>query len=215
MNKVISFEKQIACNTSIEEITSIAVDQDLDISDDYVILGNVHVYGTYKMLKTSIEEQDFSYNIPVEIEIDNRYILDDSKISIDDFKYEIVDDEFINIKVDLLLSNLNEKPEEISAEILDVFPTETDDNRVSKETVSEIEEDINENNNQQVESLFTKFLDDEDTYSTYKVYMIRENDSIESIIEKYNITKEELNEYNDLENIGINDKIIIPYHEKS
>lgn len=215
MNKVISFEKQIACNTSIEEITSIAVDQDLDISDDYVILGNVHVYGTYKMLKTSIEEQDFSYNIPVEIEIDNRYILDDSKISIDDFKYEIVDDEFINIKVDLLLSNLNEKPEEISAEILDVFPTETDDNRVSKETVSEIEEDINENNNQQVESLFTKFLDDEDTYSTYKVYIIRENDSIESIIEKYNITKEELNEYNDLENIGINDKIIIPYHEKS
>jgi len=213
MKKAISFEKQIACNSSIEEITSIAVDQDLNISEEYSITGTISVSGTYKMLKTSTSEHEFSYDIPVEVTIDNHYNLDNATISIDDFKYDILDDEFINVKVDLLLDGLAEKQEEDDTEVLD-FIEEESDNRVSKEFVQEIEEDITEDNNDKVESLFTKFLDDEDTYSTYKVYIVREMDTIESIIEKYNITKEELEEYNDLDNIKMYDKIIIPYYDK-
>ena len=130
-----------------------------------------------------------------------------------DFKYDILDDEFLNVKIDLLLDGLEESAEKLDMEVLSDF--NEGNNRVSNKVVQEIEEDIAaDNDNGKVESLFTKFLDDEDTYSTYKVYIVRENDTIESIIEKYSITKEELEEYNDLDNIKLFDKIIIPYHEK-
>ena len=45
---------------------------------------------------------------------------------------------------------------------------------------------------------------------TYRVYIVRENDTVDSIVEKYQITKEELSKYNILNNISIGDKLIIP-----
>ena len=50
----------------------------------------------------------------------------------------------------------------------------------------------------------------EETYSTYKIYIVRENDTIESIMEKYNIKKDALELYNDLTELKLGDKIIIP-----
>lgn len=53
------------------------------------------------------------------------------------------------------------------------------------------------------------FTDDDDE-STYTVYIVRENDTIESIAQKYSISIEKLKEYNDLSEIKKGDKIIIP-----
>ena len=39
---------------------------------------------------------------------------------------------------------------------------------------------------------------------------MRSEDTIESVMTKYNITKEVLSQYNDLDNIKLGDKIIIP-----
>lgn len=54
-------------------------------------------------------------------------------------------------------------------------------------------------------------VEKEDKYTTYKVYIVEENDTIESICNKYNILKEELEKYNDLNDFKTKDKIIIPY----
>ena len=61
-----------------------------------------------------------------------------------------------------------------------------------------------------VKSLFTSFDESTETYSTYKVCIIKENDTIESILLKYNITREVLEQYNDVSDIKIGDKLIIP-----
>lgn len=53
----------------------------------------------------------------------------------------------------------------------------------------------------------------DDAYVTYKVYTINSNETLESIVIKYHTTIDELKEYNDLNNLSINDKIIIPYYE--
>ena len=53
----------------------------------------------------------------------------------------------------------------------------------------------------------------EDNFVTYKVYTIEENETIESIVIKNKTTIDELKEYNDLSNLSINDKIIIPMYE--
>ena len=49
----------------------------------------------------------------------------------------------------------------------------------------------------------------------YKIYIVKENDTIESIISKYSVSKELLDSYNDLSDIKLGDKIIIPTNVKS
>lgn len=65
-----------------------------------------------------------------------------------------------------------------------------------------------------VSSLFENINEGEETYSTYSVYILREEETISSLIEKYKTTKEELESYNDLNNLSIGTKIIIPLHDE-
>ncbi len=63
-------------------------------------------------------------------------------------------------------------------------------------------------------SIFSAFANTEETYTTYSVYLLRENDSVENIIENYGVTREELSYYNDLDNLSVGSKIIIPTVKK-
>lgn len=63
-------------------------------------------------------------------------------------------------------------------------------------------------------SIFSAFANTEETYTTYSVYLLRENDSVENIIENYGVTREELSYYNDLDNLNVGSKIIIPTVKK-
>lgn len=49
-----------------------------------------------------------------------------------------------------------------------------------------------------------------ETYKTYYVYIVKEDDTIDKILDKYKITKEDLELYNDIADIKPMDKIIIP-----
>ena len=44
-------------------------------------------------------------------------------------------------------------------------------------------------------SLFTSLDSSEETFSTYSVYILRQEETVQSIIEKYHISKEELENY--------------------
>lgn len=72
---------------------------------------------------------------------------------------------------------------------------------------------LNESNNSNNKDVFIQ-ISDEDEYVTYRVYKVLETDTIDSILEKYNITKEMLADYNSIENINAGDKLIIPTNEK-
>ncbi len=54
---------------------------------------------------------------------------------------------------------------------------------------------------------------DEETYKAYYVYIVREDDTIDKILTKYNITKEDFELYNNITDIKVNDKVIIPYDD--
>lgn len=55
---------------------------------------------------------------------------------------------------------------------------------------------------------------EEEKYVTYRVYKVLDTDTLDSILTKYNITKEMLADYNNIENILPGDKLIIPTNEK-
>ena len=79
-----------------------------------------------------------------------------------------------------------------------------------KEEIKEEKKVIKEEQKTSVGSLFTAFKDTEETFSTYSVYIVRNGDNIEQIMSKYKTTRDILEEYNDMSNIKIGSKLIIP-----
>ena len=53
-------------------------------------------------------------------------------------------------------------------------------------------------------------LDSAETYTTYYVYVVKEDDNIDKILTKYKVTKEDLEAYNDITEIKPGDKVIVP-----
>lgn len=104
--------------------------------------------------------------------------------------------------------------EERELNIVEELEIPKKENTVKKDTPI-LNEKIN--NEEISNSLFSNLADEDDSFSTYSIYIVREEDSVEKILEKYKITKEKLEEYNDLSNISLNSKIIIPsvYDEKN
>ena len=213
MKKIVPFKKDIMVE-NLYEVTSISLEHTLKNIENK-IEGEFYVSGNYRITETSINTEEFNYNLPFQIEIDTKYDIKDLEIDIDDFYYEIIDNRILSINIDVLLNNL----EEIEREEI-IMENTKELNCIDKEEIKptkqerEIEEINIENNitntneTSNINSIFNNL--DVDTYSTYKVYIVRENDTIETILEKYNIKKEEIEAYNDLSLLKIGDKIIIP-----
>lgn len=109
MHEIVSFSKEIEFKNMIDKITSISLDHTLALEDRNNIRGDFIVSGSYKMTAASQIENKFSYKIPVDIEVDSKYDLSNLVIDIDDFTYEIIDEEILKVKIDLLLDKLEIK----------------------------------------------------------------------------------------------------------
>ena len=97
-----------------------------------------------------------------------------------------------------------------SAEMREVFGTKRDRDELARNFKGEeIKEETRDNDNITASDLFSN-LDDSETYTTYYVYIVKEEDTIDKILIKYGITKEAFEDYNDITNIKPGDKVIIP-----
>ena len=65
-------------------------------------------------------------------------------------------------------------------------------------------------NDKVMNSIFSAFENTEETYTTYSIYRLKEDDTLEQVLDRYKITKEELANYNNLEHLEANMKLIIP-----
>lgn len=205
MKKNVPLKKDITFKTNIAEITSIALDHELNL-ENRTIKGNLVISGSYKINDTSVNTEEFKYNIPVNIEMSERYILDNMKINIDDFYYEIVNDNLLSVSIEIGLDNLKEE------EILPPFKYEEEKVvpviKEEKDVVLEKEE--TRLDTEEVKTLFDNFDDSNETYATYRICIVKESDTLESITLKYNVSKELLEQYNDISELKIGDKLIIP-----
>ena len=251
MHEIVSFSKEIEFKNLINKITSISLEHTLMLEDEYNIKGDFILSGTYKMTAATQIDNDFSYKIPIDITIDEKYDLSNLVIDIDNFTYEVINDEILKVDIDLLLDKmelkkievekleesneiehledlflesdssveLNVKEDEI--EILDVkgamLENESRDdfaeevvNDYAVDVFEEPKKEFLEMDDDSSDSFFAKFDSSNETYSTYSVYIMREGDSVDSVISKYNVTRECLLEYNDFDNLKIGDKVIIP-----
>ena len=249
MKQTIPFVKDISFNTRISEVTSIALEHNLSLVNNDSIVGNFIVGGRYKINDISINEESFEKSIPFDITLDDKYDASKVQLDIDDFYYEIINEEFLRVHIDVLADNLiyyKEKepmPDEI-IEHISIIDDELKEenlrndnqNIVSEESNAVVNEkiDVKENIRDKEEIIINKseenkiieqtseitntlqsgFLSEKECYSTYKIHIIRENETLEEVKEKYNITKEELEKYNSLDKIVLGTKLIIPVFDE-
>ena len=368
MKKTVSFEKDLNFQTMIGEVSSISLDHDLKFVDSSNVSGKFIISGKYKMTEASRLEEDFSFEIPTQIALLESYDLSTTKIQIADFTYEIIDDDTLRARIDVLLEGVEEVKldddvtsdddvtlEEVVTKIDDIplrdcdgemnneveipvksnkdeviksdglndlgsfddiksktadlntkngdsdmsgnlsnknndldnknnnlekddsvnnnlMSSEKDNNKDNGLNISNNINNINDNNsfgntnnnlinnvnsssdslgntnnnlinnvnsssdsinngyngdglgninnmNQKVSSLdngksvgslFSNLADDDDTFKTYSIHIMRDGDNLGDIMERYKVSREELENYNDLSNIQVNSKVIIP-----
>ena len=241
MKNIIPFKKDVILKTNLSEITSISLENTLNLKDD-TISGDFIISGEYKVSDNSKTVEPFEINLPFEIVLDDRFETNKATIDIDDFYYEIVNNNVLSVSIDVLVDHLQEKPlievddlVDMTKEV-DIIESEDEEVEEVKEEKEEKEEkercieeenpiepiittdildkettnDLNEEVEEKINTIFNNSSFNNDVYVTYNVFILRDGDTLDSIMEKYNVTEEELKEYNDLSNLQLGDKIIIP-----
>lgn len=231
MKKIVPFKKDLPFKTNLSEITSISLEHSLHLSENNTINGLFYLNGEYKVTDSSTSCEKFSFEMPFDINIDDKYLTEKAIVDIDDFYYEIIDNKVLSVNIDVLIDNLEEKPlfvkvepeKEITLDDLmseeeeeeqrcydeEEFPFKEIDTPIVA-TMKKEGNDKMDNEKTDMKSLFDNIDDKNETYSTYKVCVLRENETVEGIMQKYSVTKDILELYNNLSELKIGDKIIIP-----
>ena len=250
MKQIIPFKKELPFKTKVSDITSISLEREINVQDDGIVSGIFHITGDYKMNEGSINREEFSFDLPFDITLDPRYDIKTVNSDIDDFYYDVINEDTLKVNIDLYVEaeylpepevqekdNTNEEEstlveesnddrvepvsemdpcnEVVMPEVIEISSLDVEDNPLDN-IVKEEEEEKRDDMNTKVEDkldneidLFSN-LDDQETYTTYYVYIVKEDDTVDNIIAKYSITKEDFESYNDLNSIKPGDKVIIP-----
>ena len=200
MNLIIPFTKDIKFDTNIAEITSISLEHDWTYNERE-LLGNFTITGEYKTHEVSVNKEPFEYVLPFSVDLSNR--LDENSISLEikDFTYDIKDNNTLTVTIEYEVDGTEINDDREFEEMLDTAIRDIDEEKE--------EESIGENTQDTpvIEDISKK---DEDSYVTYHIHIMKENETIESICTKYKTNENILKDYNDISTLSIGDKLIIP-----
>ncbi len=228
MNQKIEFKKDCMLKTYVSSITDISLTHDYKILDD-TIEGYFDVTGSYKVTMSSVETESFMFTIPFTIALSSLIDKDTIDLKLSDFNYsvekdvlhlkmfldmdyqeiEIKEDTEDNEEIDNMINDLIDKESTTNIKSPSEFHNEVMlDNVIDSNEEVSTKEEVSEKN---FNTIFNEVK--ESNFSKYKVYIMRSEDTLESILVKYNVTMDEIKEYNDIDNINIGSKIVIPYNK--
>ena len=227
MKQLIPFDKDINFNTRLFEVTSISLDHNLEFIDNNLVTGEFYITGKYKINEISRNEEEFKKIIDFELSLDDKYDSTKVDISIDNFYYEVVNENLLRVHIDILIDNLeylNIPEVEKNIETLDDMPImQTKDlledidvgiKEIEKEIIEEIKLDKKEEENKRdaiIENNKVSFdFFNEESYTMYKVHILKEDENIDYLCTLYNVSKEEIEKYNNINDLINGSKIIIP-----
>ena len=231
MKQIIPFSKEIVFKTNIASITSISLEHEEKVSDGE-INGDFIIFGDYKIHNDTTEKELFRYRLPFTAIIPDNVIKDSVVVDIDDFRYEQIDEDVLKVNISFSLEGeerpLEEKvieEERKYEEELNTFLEQIDNKvDVKNDDSNELEDNIEENSEELEEREVIdnvkqeeKIKEDKnidnglhDEYITYHIHIVKEDETLDTIIRNYNVNLDYIKEYNDITNVQIGDKIIIP-----
>ncbi len=216
MNCIIPFEKKLKFEGNIKEIVSISLEHEVTQNTDEV-LGNFIISGTYKEHELSVNTED----LPFSVELDKKIDKDSFEFWIDNFTYDIDGNEML-VKIDYAMSGdeineeenerTTEEPVDLIVPLKEEEPIEEkeepQEERIEVQEPEEEKEDVTE---ERIDTGVISGLETEDDYMMYKIHIVKEEETLESICQSYNIDKDELLKLNDINDVTTGDKLIIPY----
>ncbi len=226
MKSIVPYTKEIEFGSKIAEICSISLEHELNINDTE-IGGNFIVSGDYRSHEVSVNKETFNYKLPFSVDVTDQIIKESIDFEITDFTYEILNDNTLKVDIEFSVTAEEKKEEEIEKEdirevvmeeIKDMFE-EKEEEEIPLENVEASdseEEPVNEEDDDRMdqeseELILNSASDKEDEFATYHIHIVSSSDTVESICTTYGIDVSTLKEYNQVENITIGDKIIIPW----
>lgn len=225
MNLIIPFTKDIKFNTSIVEIVSISLEHDYTVNDSE-ILGNFIISGDYKSHEVSVNKEHFEYVLPFSVDLTTRIDRESVDFAIEDFTYEIKNNDTLEVRIEYSINALEEKQEEPKEEIIEEPLFErVEENTTLEDMLDSIDEDITRDDTEIKEeteeekrdvseedkkTIIDSINEADENFVTYHIHIMKETDTIESVCTKYSTTSSILSEYNDLSTVAVNDKLIIP-----
>ncbi|MDD5865680.1 MAG: LysM peptidoglycan-binding domain-containing protein [bacterium] len=205
MNLIIPFEKKVKFDTPISEICSISLEHEIT-KNDSEILGNFLITGTYKEHELSVNKTDFNFTLPFSVELTTRVDLSSLDMSIDNFTYDLNGSD-LDIKIDYVIEaqELKEEP------IFERVEEESEPITLIEEKEEITNNVVNDNEEREIKSeTIINSVKAEDDYISYHIHIVSSGESLESIALKYHITKEEIENINNITSITENDKLLIP-----
>ncbi len=234
MKKKINIEKRIDFPTMVGEITAISLEKDLKFVSEDEIEGNLILSGKYKLTEASRLEEDFNYKIPISINLMEKLDINTCTIEISNFTYDMQKENIMICTIELLIDGLELLEEEnrecdgdikeieipVKEEIDKIVQTKETEKETKEEntTIEEKKEVISKEKAMEIadkkiakpDMNIFNINDDTETYGTLLVYIVKENETINTIITKYKTTVEELEKYNNLKDLTTGTKLIIP-----
>lgn len=254
MKMSIPYEKEIVFNTKIAEITSISLEYEANVLDED-IEGEFIVSGDYKIHELSVNKEPFKYRIPFSVSLTDDIIRDSIKYDINNFTYEVIDDDTLKVNIELgvtyemvkekeivndekdelvkdavTFTNLEEenakdkKREEAATRELNnllddiELNNEISDNKI-KDNISIKDNDVDvkikntteeTTNSDNKEVVLNNVSNALNTYVTYHIHILSDGEDINTIINKYKVNKELIDEYNSNLEWVMGEKVIIP-----
>jgi len=215
MNCKIPFTKDIDFGKKVSEITSISLEHDL-APEEGSLKGNFIVSGDFKSHEVSVNKEPFSYILPFEIDLTEDIDIATIEFMIEDFTYEIVDDSILRVKIEFQViaskKEVEVKEEPLFQEPEKAFLENESREEVVEETPREIpkQETVEEITKENEDTIINSIKVDSDEYTTYHIHMVSDGETVETICTMYNSNINILGEYNDLSNVTVGDKIVIP-----
>lgn len=201
MNLTIPFTKDIPFGSTIAEVSSISLEHGYTVNDRD-LLGNFTITGEYKTHEVSVNKESFEYVLPFQVELTNERIDKDSiDVTIEDFTYEIIDNNTLRV-------NIEYKVNALELDLVDEETREEEEPIVIEENIEPEEERIDEI--EEEKNIVMNANIEENNYVTYNVHIVKDNENIDTICNLYKAPKDLVESYNDISNIQVKDKIIIP-----
>lgn len=183
----------------------------------------------------NIEIEDFTYELEdnvLKVNIDYAISYEEEEIQeaieeIEEIKEEFNEEEFERFlsehEVDVISFNDSneieneETNENAEIEEIEEIDDEEDNNLEREEAIDDEETRLTfepQISDESVEETLLNNISKEEKYITYHVYVCENDDTMESISQKFNISKDELRGYNDFDEIKIGLKLIIPVKDE-
>lgn len=223
MRELMTLEYDLKFKNNIANIHSISIDTEYSVKDN-ILNGNFIILGDYKTNTISINLTDFNFNVPFTHHFNSKIKEDSVKIEIEDFVYDVKKDT-LNVNIEYYLEyeeEITKYEEEITKDEEEVNKILEDDNYELIDFREDIKGTVNEKLDQ-LDEIATSVIerkddimenlikeDTSDEYITYHVYVVDEFDTIESIVNKFNVSIDIIRDYNDFDDLKKGLKLVIP-----